>query len=258
MKLQYLGDSKDSFKWDYHDYLVSELNYRLFTVALMMTPDDGSNDGKSRPSLFPARKEIIEFCHDLRESRSIETIKDLPSRTGALYGVSLHKDSTYFDNENRSEYFSGFSKRDHQLVFLDPDNGFEPRKSCSEKHVKYEDIASILAQLSSESTISVFQHHRHVSFPNDYAHIKERLESGYSTAIYWHSLMFVSISRSERAIDRVVSANRKYATINPAKVMPNMPKPKPKKGNLERFGDTDLRFITIIPKKKKKKKEKKK
>lgn len=219
MKLQYLGDSKDSFKWDCHDYLVSELHYPLFNVVLMMTPDDGGNDGKSPPSLFPARKEIIDFCHDLRVSRSIETIKILPVKSGASYGVSFHKNSLHINNRNRSEYFSGFSNRDHQLVFLDPDNGFEPKNSCTEKHVKYKDIASILDQLSGESVISVFQHHRRISFPTDFANIKERLGSGYSTAIYWHSLMFASISKSEGAINRVISANNKYAIINPVKVI---------------------------------------
>ncbi len=219
MKLQYLGDSKDSFKWDYHDYLVSALNYRLFNVALMMTPDDGGNDGRSRPSLFPARQEVIDFCHDLRESRSIETIKNLPLKSGASYGVRLHKSSMCMNNRNRSEYFSGFSRRDRQLVFLDPDNGFEPEKSCTEKHVKYKDIAGILDQLSTESVMSVFQHHRRIPFPDDYAGISERLGSGYSTAIYWRSLMFVSISRSERAMNCVMLANTKYAKVHPVEVM---------------------------------------
>ena len=50
MKLQYLGDSKDSFKWDYHDFLVAELGYPLLNIALMMTPDDAGNDGQSHPS----------------------------------------------------------------------------------------------------------------------------------------------------------------------------------------------------------------
>ncbi len=85
MKLQYLGDSKDSFKWDYHDFLVSELKYPLLNIALMMTPDDGSNDGKTRPSLFPAREEIISFCQFLRENRSIDSIRNLPLITGASY-----------------------------------------------------------------------------------------------------------------------------------------------------------------------------
>jgi len=76
MKLQYLRDSKDSFKWDYHDFLVNELRYPLFNIALMMTPDDGGSDERSHPSLFSARKEVIEFCHHLREHRSIASIKE--------------------------------------------------------------------------------------------------------------------------------------------------------------------------------------
>jgi len=62
MKLQYLGDSKDSFKWDYHDYLTDALGYNLLNILLMITPDDETNEGKTNPDWFPARKEIIDFC----------------------------------------------------------------------------------------------------------------------------------------------------------------------------------------------------
>ena len=33
MKLQYLGDSKDSFKWDYHDVLSTHLDVETLVVA---------------------------------------------------------------------------------------------------------------------------------------------------------------------------------------------------------------------------------
>ena len=42
MKLQYLGDSKDSFKWDYHHFLMEALGYSQLTIAWMLTPDDGA------------------------------------------------------------------------------------------------------------------------------------------------------------------------------------------------------------------------
>ena len=219
MKLQYLGDSKDSFKWDYHDYLVSELGYPSFNIALMMTPDDGGNDGKSHPSLFPARNEIIEFCHELRQKRSVEAIKTLPEKSGSSYRVDLHNSSKHFNNSNRNDYFTGFNDPEKQVVFLDPDNGFEPENSCNEKHVGYKDISRIMDQLHDESVLSVFQHHRRKSFPDDFARIRERIESGYSTAIYWHSLMFVAISKSEKALKRVISVNEKYAEINPVTII---------------------------------------
>jgi len=151
MKLQYLGDSKDSFKWDYHDYLLRELGYPVLNIMLMMTPDDQSNDGKSRPSLFPARREIIEFCNDLRNERDIKLIYELSDRTGSNYIINLHKPETHLTNLNRKIYFSGLSEKQNQLLFLDPDNGFEPENSFREKHVLYSDIKAILEQISENS-----------------------------------------------------------------------------------------------------------
>lgn len=156
MKLQYLGDSKDSFKWDYHDYLATKLGFDLFNIVLMMTPDDHSGHGQSHPSEFPARPEIIEFCRRLRDNRSLQEIFQLPSRTGSPYKVALHRGSSHFSHRNRPSYFSGFDQARRQLVFLDPDNGFEPQKSCTDKHVKFSDLDSILQQISSDSLICCF------------------------------------------------------------------------------------------------------
>ena len=219
MKLQYLGDSKDSFKWDYHDFLVSELEYPLLNIALMMTPDDGGNDGKTHPSLFPARAEVIEFCQYLRENRSVDSIKVLPQKTGASYQVELHKSAKHITNGNRAECFSGLNGAGHQVLFLDPDNGFEPEKSINEKHVSYNDISRILEQVSDNTVVSIFQYHRRKSFPDDFARIKERIKMGYATAIYWHSLMFVAVSKSKKVIIQVAAANNKYATTNPVTVI---------------------------------------
>jgi hypothetical protein len=211
MKLQYLGDAKDSFKWDYHDYLLSELGYPLFNIALMMTPDDGGNDGKLSASTYPARPEIIAFCQKLRTERSIEAIKSLPQQSGASYEVDLHKGATLFSNRSRKNYFSGIQGAERQVFFLDPDNGFEPEKSINEKHVAFEDISSILGQLSERALVTVFQHHRRKRFSDDFESIRQRIPTGYSTAIHWHSLMFVAISRSASVIREVIEANRRYA-----------------------------------------------
>lgn len=215
MKLQYLGDSKDSFKWDYHDCLVSELGYPLFNVALMMTPDDQTSEGSTRPSLFPARPEVVEFCKCIREARDINAIKNLPKVTGSSYAVELHKGGEFLNNTDRMNYFSGLEMDENQLLFVDPDNGFEPEKSFSEKHVLYSDIDSILGQLSDKSVISVFQHSRRKPFSDDFARIRERLLGGHATAIYWSSLMFVQVSNSEDVIERVAEMNARYADGKP-------------------------------------------
>jgi len=89
----------------------------------------------------------------------------------------------------------------------------------NEKHVSYSDISGILPRVSNETVVSVFQHHRRKSFQDDFSRIKERIEPGHSTALYWHSLMFVAISKSEQTLERVTVANEKYATTNPVTVI---------------------------------------
>jgi len=226
MKLQYMGDSKDCFKWDYHDCLVSEIGYTNFNIALMMTPDDKGNDGNTPPSLFPARNEINKFCHNLRQNRyvgtteeAIDNIKGLSEKSYSNYDISLHRGGSYFNSEDRKKYFSDFNNTNNQLILLDPDNGFEPERSFNDKHVKYTDITSILEQVSDQSVISVFQNHRRKKFTDDFARIRERIETGYTTAIYWNSLMFVTISKSEKAINRVIKANEKYSADNPVTII---------------------------------------
>jgi hypothetical protein len=219
MKLQYLGDSKDSFKWDYHDFLASALRFPRLHVVLMLTPDDEGTDGRSDPERFPARAPVLEFCRELRASRDISLLDGLPRRTGAPYRLTLHKGRTPFAPGDRIDYFSGFDRAGEALVFLDPDNGFEPERSCTDKHVRFGEVARVLDQLSTDSVVSVFQHFRRVSFPDDLVRIRQRLGSLHSTAIFWHSLMFVALGKSERAIARVAAANRDYARRAPVRVL---------------------------------------
>ena len=219
MKQQYLGDAKDSFKWDYHDYLTSALRYPVLNIMLMLTPDDDSRDGETRPELFPARQPVIEFCCDLRKQRDVQLIQRLPITTGAAYRIKLHKGEAYLTNNNRAEYFSDLTTENSQVLFLDPDNGFEPEKSSNEKHVLYSDIHAILEQVSEEAVISVFQHFRRIPFGKDFARIRERLTNGYATAIYWHSLMFVIIGRTKETIKEVMAINHQYSQVYPVKIL---------------------------------------
>ncbi len=219
MKSQYLGDSRDSFKWDYHDYLTAFLEYPLLNVVLMMTPDDNTNNGTTDPQTFPASRPVIDFCLDLKNRRDIQLIRHLPSRTGSNYAVALHKEATQIMNTDRRQYFANISIESRQVLFLDPDNGFEPEKRHSDKHVLYSDIQAILQQVSEESVISVFQYFRRISFSDDFTRIKQRLISGYATAIYWHSLMFVAISKSKGTIDKVLTVNRQYSQRRPVSIL---------------------------------------
>jgi hypothetical protein len=218
MKLQFLGDSKDSFKWDYHDYLTCELKYPWLTVALMLTPDDAGTHGKTRAESFPARTPVLRFCRDLQKDRTVERLKTLPRYTGGGYELTLHRDGSRMTD--RADYFAGFDATRVQVVFLDPDNGFEPEKAWDDKHIRYPDMARVLEQVSETSIVSAFHHFRRVPFPEDFTRIRARLGGGiHSTAIYWHSLMFVAVGSSEGAIEAVSVANEKYARTKPVKVI---------------------------------------
>ena len=216
MKRQYLGDSKDSFKWDYLDALTSALGCTKLNISLMLTPDDGGNDGKTSPERFPARKSIHDFCHNLKKHRDFQQLRNLPLSSGSSYIVEFHKPDILFTRNDRKSYFSNYSSNKRQLIFIDPDNGFEPEKSCTAKHVGYSDIKAITSQISGDSVVSVFQHFRRIPFAKDFIRIKERLGSDHVAAVYWHSLMFVTIAKTRETIEKVVAANQEYANSCPA------------------------------------------
>lgn len=220
MKRQYLGDSKDCFKWDYHHFLLEAFGYSQLKIAWMMAPDDDGTDGKTSPELYPARPEILRFCKNLRSTLNPALLSKLPTTTGARYKVSFHNPDEHLNGSNRDSYFSGIETGPNQVLFLDPDNGFEPECSFSEKHICYSDVDRIIKTISPDSVVTVFQHHRRKKFPEDFARIRERLPSGYSTAIYWHSLMFVSVTSSLKTIYRVCEINREYAKHHPVEVLP--------------------------------------
>ena len=219
MKLKYLGDSKDSFKWDYHDFLTSSLGYSLLNVIPMLTPDDNSNHGKTNPERFPARKPIIDFCRELKRHRNLARIKKLPEATGAKYHMAIHKEQVYLTNLNRKEYFSGVAGTDDSVIFLDPDVGFQPEKSFSAKHVLISDVHAILGQLPETAVISVFQDLIRKQVENNYICIAKRMPGGFTTAIYWRSLMFVVVAKSSSMIEKVVAINRQYAQDYPVRLL---------------------------------------
>ncbi len=220
MKLQYLGDSKDCFKWDYLDQLANLLGFPTLTVIPMLTPDDGCGHGNTSPEDFPAGKKIWGFCDDLRQARELKGVRELPKHTGSAYSIILNKPDLEFSNQSRQDYFSNIASSTRQLVFADPDNGFEPERRFDERHIRYGEVANLLDQISEGSVISVFQHFRYKKFGQDYARIRERLGDCHSTAICWDGrLMFVTVGKSSEVISSVAKANIGYAKSRPVRVI---------------------------------------
>lgn len=219
MKRQYLGDAKDSFKWDYHHFLVETLGYSHLKIAWMMTPDDTGTHGRTNPELYPAREEILGLCKELRETRNPTLLLTLPERTNAQFSVNFHTPNEYDNNIKGATFFSDIQVGAREVLFLDPDNGFEPERSATEKHLRYSDLDKIIKTISADTVITVFQHHRRKKFQDDFASIRKRVLSGHCCAIYWQSLMFVILSSSAETLVKVSDINRKYAQLHPVKLL---------------------------------------
>lgn len=212
MKCQFLGDSKDSLKWDYLHFLIENLGYSHLKTAWMMTPDDNSGQGKTEHTEYPARSEILGLCEALRTKRDYSLISFLPHMCSAQYGVHFHAGEGYFLHSHREQYFHTLTIGQRELLFLDPDNGFRPDKSFNAAHVGYDEIAGLLERNPS-ALITVFHHFRRIKFQDDLAQIRKRLGGVPASAIYWDGkVMFVSVSTCSATIRNVEEINRKYAT----------------------------------------------
>lgn len=216
MKRQYLGDSKDSFKWDYLHALAVALKYRCLRIAWMLTEDDPGTDGRTAPERFPARPEILALCREMRSARDPALVANLPAALRASYSVAFHEPERCFSANGRREYFAAVRPAAREVLFFDPDNGFEPERRCTEKHLEYAELGEILRRAPDDFVAVVFQHHRRRHFAGDFARIRARLAPAMpATAIYWQTLMFVAVSPSARTLDNVRTANAAYARHKP-------------------------------------------
>ena len=220
MKLQYLGDSKDAFKWDYLDFLARGISAPYLDIIPMKTPPDGSGQGKTSSSRFPASEAVQKFCQHLQKNRNLSELRKLPSYTGAKFRIRLHNPGVEFKHATmyRAGYFSRISldEANTRILFLDPDIGFQPAKTVNEKHIKYSDIASIWPRITDEALVCIFQHGRrmHCPFEQHYAEITrglQRVRPLFSTAVYWRlDLMFVLLGKSSNQIGAVREVNQAY------------------------------------------------
>ena len=225
MKLQYLGDSKDAFKWDYLDFLAKQTGMSELLIVPMLTPKGKSkkkeNEGQTDPRLFPSSPEVYEFCCCLRENQQLDQLCKLHERTKSNYKVCLYERSNdFFIHATRKEYFSEVKLVKNRILFLDPDIGFEPG-TAKKEHVKYSDIECICNNnVDEESIIVIFQHARRMHFPfhEHYKEIvcklKERNIQWDKTALFWcNQVMFVIMGKSGRLINQVRKINEGYQKL---------------------------------------------
>jgi len=166
MKDQYFGDINDYRKYGLLRAIIRASGFRLL-VAWMLTPDDGSRDGRfisylehpgkwSRhdPVLFQKIKELLASGRR-RKVSLIESTGLLPK---AEYFSSHVPDTA----SGRSSWFNSLNQRaqESEFVFLDPDNGLEVKSKAyggkdSSKFLYWREVEALWA---SGKSLLIYQH----------------------------------------------------------------------------------------------------
>jgi len=166
MKNQYFGDINDYRKYGLLRSILNTTNVRML-VAWMLTPDDGSTDGRFisylenparwadfDPTLFHELKALLRVAGE----RRVSLIEDTELLRGANYfGTRVPEPA----RERRAWFSSLLEKsRNSNFVFLDPDNGIEVKskpygRKNSSKYLYWHEIKSLW---SDGKSLLIYQH----------------------------------------------------------------------------------------------------
>ena len=164
MKNQYFGDEHDYRKYGLLRILVGEAKVG---VCWMLTPSDGRTDGQMLRYLEQPDKwrhfdpELFDHLYEhvvVKEVRSVQALED----AGVLHSASFYPRLLEDAAPKRLEYFAELSDnfQDVDLVFFDPDNGFEttsipPGRKNSNKYLYWYEFTETY---KAGHSVLVYQH----------------------------------------------------------------------------------------------------
>lgn len=221
MKLQYLGDARDAFKWDILHWICTKSTPPFFNLVFipMLTPDGGNpNEGNIHHSRFECRDFIRPFLESLRqEPRSLDCIGKLgyaESKPPQFQTTIFSNDSIEQGNQ-RKDYWQNFHPEEHEnaVIFFDPDNGFETKTQKGTKWIRHEELNQCLSKLPETSVIVVYQHRPRRTWADLFTDIKDNLHYAHAViAAYESDIAFVAIAGNESAGNRIKDAINGYAS----------------------------------------------
>jgi hypothetical protein len=224
MKLQYLGDSRDAFKWDLLHWLCTRAEpafARLLFVPLL-TPDDAEpSDGRTPHAWFPCRPLIRPFVAGLAAApRSLERIAALGGlEDGHPLEVTVAQaDAFVEEGARRASYWDWCHPERYAdtLVFLDPDNGFETRTQRGPKWVRHAEVKWLLERLPESSAVAVYQHRPRRRWEELLADLAARLDYAPDVqVVYEANLAFLVLSRAQGTPERLTRAAIGYCEGRP-------------------------------------------
>ncbi|MDP9193492.1 MAG: hypothetical protein M3P06_17505 [Acidobacteriota bacterium] len=163
MKNQYFGDINDYFKYGMLRAFGRELS---IAVIWMMTPDDGSRDGRKLEYLDHEgrRSHDPELFDWLRAWKRAGTVRDvrLIEESGLLTNCRFFNEVVPEGVAARAEWFARAREfaRGADLVFVDPDNGL-PVKSVrpgTQKFPKFVAMEELQALYEDGHSLLIYQH----------------------------------------------------------------------------------------------------
>jgi hypothetical protein len=169
MKNQYFGDINDYRKYGLIRCIINAGNFRIL-VAWMLTPDDGSTDGKltqylSKPDQWqnfdPELYKGIQALINSNSHRKVELIEHTNLLPNAKYFSDIVPDTNVEERTNWTQKLIDISE-DANLIFIDPDNGIEVNskpygRKHSSKFLYWREINDLWSRGKS---LLVYQHFR--------------------------------------------------------------------------------------------------
>jgi hypothetical protein len=225
MKLQYLGDVRDAFKWDLLHWICTRAEPRFSRLLFvpLLTPDDPiPRDGRISHVRFQCRPEIRSIVHALAgKPRSFETLRALGRmEPGREFEVVLYRpDLQVSVGPARNAYWDGIESylKPDNLIFLDPDNGFETKTRNAAKWVRHREVRELLSHVPSAGGVAIYQHRpQRRPWTEVFEALSGQLDyTSYAAAVYEANLSFVVLTKTNEAHGRLDDALRSYVGGHP-------------------------------------------
>lgn len=159
MRYQFFLDARDYVKFALLEDLMRQLSLGQLTLVWMLTPDVGNTHGSRRPKFDPRRPALNSFFQR-HPKPNLWDVRELFEARGYRCSSYGDRPDTYFTRTNREAYFSAIDDEllRNALVFLDPDNGVEPRGGPSPLHVRLDELRELWNRMDDQSVLVIYQH----------------------------------------------------------------------------------------------------
>jgi hypothetical protein len=230
MKLQYLGDARDAFKWDLLHWICTTSPFSNLLFVPLLTPDRaGSGEGLTSHHRFNCQDFIRPFLDKLKdEPRCLNRISMLGKLDSKKqFQVSVFGPERFIlSGAKHSEYWSDFdvSTLENAVVFFDPDNGFETKRQYEKKKqpgpkwIGHDELRELFDRLPQTSVAVVYQHRPFFrKWPALFNELTQNLAYVHTAVVVHESnLAFIGMAGNDEAGHHIASAMKKYADANPS------------------------------------------